>query len=132
MMLLINIIVMPFSFLMICFMNDNTAIVNYNLCVFIVCLFSSCLNNMPHVFSYLQVLVFVVLCAIYERCKPWKVVFNFINCSEPFCDVVYLLRDRGMHCLTNLSIFFVYLCKCCSDLGQTKKASQSVSDIKRR
>jgi len=78
------------SFLKICFMNYEARVVNHKLCLY----------SMSFLFSWIIYVTsslinrswYLLFCGIYERYKPWKVVFNFIWSSQSFCYVVYLLR----------------------------------------
>jgi len=79
------------SFLISCFVNDKTLAAGHQLRLYnmssllawIVCITSSLIYRSWN----------LLFCTIDKRDKPWKVMFNFINCSEPFYNVVYLLRD---------------------------------------
>jgi hypothetical protein len=46
-------------------------------------------------------------------------VFNIINCSQSFCDIVYLLRDRYTFVLPSFQSFECP-CRCYFDPNQTK------------
>jgi len=63
-------------------------------------LITVCLFFFPELYSFFLLIstglvgFCVVLCTIYKRDKSWKIAFNFIRGSEPFCNVVYFLRYR--------------------------------------
>ena len=120
MILLINFIVMSCSFLKICFMNYEVRVVNYNLCVFIqyasfllawiVCLTSSLIYRSWYLLFYVESM---------KEINPGKYCSTS---SSVFSLFVMLYIFWGIEVCIVLSTFqsFVYLCKCCSDLGQIK------------
>ncbi len=109
MILLVNIIIMPLSFLVGCFMNDITTIVNHNLILYRVCLFF-----LPRIvysfFFFIDRSWYLLLFgqSIKAR-KPGKYsstssagVFSLFVIGYIFCGI-------GTHCLTSPSIFWMSL-----------------------
>src|SRR4051794_11476146 len=70
-------------------MNNKTMIVNHHLCLYNM---SFLLSRIEHLSSILVNrswnLLFSRIC---ERQKAWEILFNFIRCSQPLCDLVYFL-----------------------------------------
>src|SRR3954471_16062446 len=91
---------------MVYLMDDNPMVVNHQLHLY---------SSMPFLLTRIEHrLSFIIcrpryrlFCGIYKRKKSWKVLFNFINCLEPFCNVVYLLRYR--YALSNQPFNLLYV-----------------------
>src|SRR6476646_3520127 len=90
MILFIYVVVMSFSFFMAYFVKDISTIVNHKLV----------LDSMSFLLSRIVCIItslliygswYLLFSGINKRDKPWETLFNFIDCSKPFCDVVYLL-----------------------------------------
>src|SRR3954466_8419115 len=107
-------------------MDNKPSIVNHKLCLYSMSFLLSRIVCFP--FPIILRSWNLLFCGIYKSKKAWKVLFNFINCLEPFCNVVYLLRYR--HALSNQPFYFLYVSANITLIDVKEKVSQSVSYVK--
>src|SRR3954454_15968290 len=89
MILFINIVVMPSSFLIVCLMKDIAMIVNHKLI----------LDNMSFLFArivcFSSIIVYrswnLLFCGIYKSKKAKKILFKFLRGLKPLCNAVCFL-----------------------------------------
>src|SRR6476619_270566 len=126
MILFIDVIVMPSSFIVVCFVNDCSIFANHDLCLYGMCfLLSRIVRFASSIIYWSWNLLF---CGIYKSKKARKVLFNFFRSSEPFCQFVYFLWNWQTFSYQTFNLLYISVYV---TLIQIKyKASQSVSDIK--
>jgi hypothetical protein len=93
---------MPFSFLMICFVDDKTTIVDHKLCLYDIFLFLSRMILLLFPFIYRP--WNLLFSRTNESIKSRKKSFNFLWRFQPF-GYLYISCGIGMHFLIKLSIF---------------------------
>src|SRR4051812_15829198 len=91
MILFIDVIVMPMSFLMACFVNYETLAVDHELCLYGMSFLLARIVRLssPPVFRSWYLLFY----AVCERQKAWEMPFNLFWCAQSFCSSVHLLRN---------------------------------------
>ncbi len=125
MILFINVVVTPSSFFMARFMDNNPLVVDHKLCLYSMPFFISRIEHLSSILVNRS--WYLLFCAIYERYKSRKILFNFLWRFQPFSFVVYLLWNRQA-----LSYQDFYLLDIPTDVALIKikqKANQSVSNI---
>ena len=126
MILLINVVVMLFSFLVVYLVNDDPVIVNHKLCLYGMLLFLSRIIILLSSFVYGS--WNLLFCRIYKRQKAWKMFLYFLGRLNPLCYMVHLLWNRDAFSYQTFNLLDVPAYVALIKVKQ--KASQSVGYVK--
>ncbi len=117
---------MPFSFLVACFVNDDTLAVNRELCLYGVPFLLARIVHLPSSFAFRP--WYLLLCAVCEGHKAWKAPFNLFWCAQPFGCFVHLLRD--WHALSDQRLNLLHVPADAALVQVKQKAGQRVGNVK--
>ena len=105
--LFMDVIIMPMSFLVFCFVNDETPVVDHELCRYSMCFFLDRIANLSS-FPVFR-LWYLLFRAIGERQKAWEILFSLFSGVLSLCDNLCIFCGIGTHSLTSGSIFCMSL-----------------------